>query len=180
MVVPAMAQPKESCECAFGPQKGQWEFTLNIGQNQFFNDAAGLYYLLPSEDGSAVGIGVNAGTLDVNGGLGNDHFKSATNQTPRYAQPGEEGQENWFILELKVLADVGLVGFPNADRRLRVLTSIISLCCIFYWDISSIDSEGTSSREVLITIMLQNYHIFITDNSIFNNTSSLSTKYINI
>ena len=73
LVVPAMAQPKEGCECVFAPKAGQVQFQLNVGTGQFFNDMTGLYYMLPDEDGTAMGIGSDRNTIEP-GTIGNAYI----------------------------------------------------------------------------------------------------------
>ncbi|GAB3821454.1 hypothetical protein GCM10028895_23640 [Pontibacter rugosus] len=83
------------------------------------NAETGEFMCEITEDGQEIIL-----TPGGRGGLGNAHFKSPTNQTPRYAQPGEPGIDEWVVLELKLLADVGLVGFPNAGKS--TLLSVVS------------------------------------------------------
>ncbi len=119
---------KKHVICGNGANGAKGRKTGKNGEDQIIEVPLGTVAKDP-ETGEALFEITQDGQTEVltpggRGGLGNWNFKSSTNQTPRYAQPGEDGLDVWRILELKVLADVGLVGLPNAGKS--TLLSVVS------------------------------------------------------
>ena len=112
-----------------GVNGGKSQLTGAEGRDEIIEVPLGTVVKDPDKEGEEVFEITEHGQTKIiveggRGGKGNHFFKSSTNRTPRHAQPGEEGKEEWKILELKLLADVGLVGFPNAGKS--TLLSVVS------------------------------------------------------
>lgn len=115
-----IAEPGEGGKGALQHGRNGKDIILDVPLGTVAKDAeTGEIEFEITEDGEEVVL-----VAGGRGGKGNDHFKTATNQAPRHSQPGEEGKEEWKVLELKILADVGLVGFPNAGKS--TLLSVVS------------------------------------------------------
>lgn len=192
MVVPAMAQPKESCECVFAPKAGQWQFELNVGQGQFFNDMSGLYYLLPSEDGGAIGVGIDSDSYDVNNGLGNSYISSdlskwaVNNGSLNYTLPNLTASAKYFITDhININLGVGYIGNiqPAKDYMEGENFSIDGLD-VDYYDVSDVlnkvDLGDVYSHKAILGAVSHRLFVQLGSEYYFNTANQRIFPYVGV